>query len=113
MEGIISASNTYVRCLFNSFLMHSFIALHFTQKLGVVPPFFYVGLTVVTPVGVSLDTKMIYIDCIIEIEGRYLPTELVILDMQDFDVNLGMDLLPVYHTSVDCFRKMISFSPVD
>ena len=36
--------------------------------------------------------------------------DLVLLDLQDFDIILGMDWFASYHASVDCFGKMVIFS---
>ena len=36
--------------------------------------------------------------------------DLVLLDLQDFDVILGMDWLASYHASIDCFGKRVIFS---
>ncbi|RVW79425.1 hypothetical protein CK203_056099 [Vitis vinifera] len=41
---------------------------------------------------------------------RFGPVDLVLLDLQDFDVILGMDWLASYHASVDCFGKRVTFS---
>lgn len=32
-----------------------------------------------------------------------LPTNLVVIDMKEFDVILGMDWLTTYETTIDCF----------
>lgn len=40
-------------------------------------------------------------------------TELILLDMVDFDIILGMDRLLTYHATVDCFPRTITFSSVD
>ena len=37
--------------------------------------------------------------------------DLVILDLDDFDVILGMDWLSKYHACVDCFHKIVTFQP--
>ena len=39
-----------------------------------------------------------------------MPVDLVILDLQDFDVILGIDWLASYHAFVDCFGKQVTFS---
>nr|CAN61139.1 hypothetical protein VITISV_009489 [Vitis vinifera] len=39
-----------------------------------------------------------------------MPVDLVLLDLQDFDVILGMDWLASYHASVNCFEKRVTFS---
>ncbi|RVW21979.1 hypothetical protein CK203_110260 [Vitis vinifera] len=41
---------------------------------------------------------------------REMIVDLVLLDLQDFDVILGMDWLASYHASVDCFGKRVTFS---
>ncbi|RVW81511.1 Retrovirus-related Pol polyprotein from transposon 17.6 [Vitis vinifera] len=45
-------------------------------------------------------------------QKRYkeMTVDLVLLDLQDFDVILGMDWLASYHASVDCFGKRVTFS---
>ena len=45
-------------------------------------------------------------------EGRELLADLVLLDMHDFDVILGMDWLASYHASVHCFEKEVVFRPL-
>ena len=36
--------------------------------------------------------------------------DLVLVDLQNFDIILGMDWLASYHAFVDCFGKMVIFS---
>ncbi|KAL0537066.1 hypothetical protein IC582_026036 [Cucumis melo] len=40
-----------------------------------------------------------------------LDVTLLVLDMQDFDVILGMDWLSANHASIDCSRKEVVFNP--
>lgn len=47
--------------------------------------------------------------CTIVIEDRKLPTDLILLDMYDFDVILGMDWFAAYHTNMDCLKKQVAF----
>ncbi|RVW14025.1 Transposon Ty3-I Gag-Pol polyprotein [Vitis vinifera] len=47
-------------------------------------------------------------NCIVMIGYREMPVDLVLLDLQDFDVILGMDWLASYHASVDCFEKRVT-----
>ena len=48
--------------------------------------------------------------CCVMIGYREMIVDLVLLDLQDFDVILGIDWLASYHASVDCFRKRVTFS---
>ena len=43
------------------------------------------------------------------IEGRELPIDLVLLDVMDFDVILGMDWLYQHYATVDYWRKEVIF----
>ena len=47
------------------------------------------------------------------IEGRDLLADLVLLDVMDFDVILGMDWLSQHFTTVDCRRKEVIFRILD
>ena len=47
--------------------------------------------------------------CSIRIGERELPTNLVVLDMHDFDVILGVNWLATYHASVDYHGKRVNF----
>ena len=62
-------------------------------------------LSVSILVGDMLMTNLVFKSFIICIEGRELLADLVLLDMNDFDVILGMDWLASYHTGVHCFEK--------
>lgn len=66
-------------------------------------------LFVGTPIGFDTVTHKVCKCCIIKIENRELSTKLVVLDMHDFDVILGIDWLAKYYASWDCQGKKIDF----
>ena len=43
--------------------------------------------------------------CELEISGTLLTVDLRIMDMSEFDVNLGMDWLMAYIVVIDCERR--------
>ena len=43
------------------------------------------------------------------IEARELPVDLVLFDVMDFDVILGMDWLSQHYATVDCRRKEVIY----
>ncbi|CAH9130500.1 unnamed protein product [Cuscuta epithymum] len=45
------------------------------------------------------------------IAGRELFVDLIVLDMRDYDVILGMDFLQKYSASIICRKRMVSFAP--
>lgn len=59
-----------------------------------------VGLSVATPKGDSSDTDIVYRDCVVKVRDRGLSTNLVLLDIYDFDIILSMDWLTAYHALV-------------
>ena len=68
-----------------------------------------IPLSVAIPLSDSLDTDVFLLGCPVLIEGRELPADLVLLDVMDFDVILGMDLLSQHYAMVDCQRKEVIF----
>ena len=68
-------------------------------------------LLVSTPVGDTLMTNLVLKSCILYIEIRELLADLLLLDMHDFVVILGMDWFVSYHASVHCFKKEVVFRP--
>ena len=49
--------------------------------------------------------------CVIQIKDREMLVGLILMDMYDNDIILGMDWLVAYHASVDCFGKEVVFRP--
>ncbi|KAL4037963.1 hypothetical protein IC575_001566 [Cucumis melo] len=68
-------------------------------------------LSVSTPSGEVLLSKERIKACRVEIANRMLDVTLLVLDMQDFDVILGMDWLSANHANIDCFGKEVVFNP--
>lgn len=38
---------------------------------------------------------------------------MILLNMNDLDLILGIDWLAAYHATVDCFIKKVTFSPIN
>ena len=66
-------------------------------------------LLVSTPVSDTLMTNLVIKSSIIYIEDKVLLVDLVLIDMHDFDVILGIYWLASYHAGVDCFEKKDGF----
>ncbi|KAA0041947.1 ty3-gypsy retrotransposon protein [Cucumis melo var. makuwa] len=67
--------------------------------------------SVSTPSGESLLSTEKVKACQIEIAGHLIEVTLLVLDMHDFDVILGIDWLAANHVSIDCSRKEVAFNP--
>ncbi|XP_022849894.1 uncharacterized protein LOC111371986 [Olea europaea var. sylvestris] len=66
-------------------------------------------LVVMTPVGDLLLASWVYKDCGIRVNDHELKADLILLDIHDFNVILGMDFLSRHCALVDCFCKEVIF----
>ena len=110
VAGTIRIHTLFASALIDPGSTHSFVSVSFTTLLGIPVASMDFDLIVATPVGDSVVTRKMLKDCLVMIGYREMPVDLVLLDLQDFDVILGMDWLASYHASVDCFRKRVTFS---
>ncbi|KAL0540965.1 hypothetical protein IC582_020991 [Cucumis melo] len=111
VTGTLPILGHYAFVLFDSRSSHSFISSVFVQHVGLeVEPLGSV-LSVSTPSGEFLLSKEQIKACRVEIANHMLDVTLLVLDMQDFDVILGMDWLSANHANIDCFGKEVVFNP--
>ena len=67
------------------------------------------SMVVSLPTEDSVIADRVYMGCRVIIEGHEFRANLVLLDIQDFDVILWMDWLSRHHATMDCFRKEVKF----
>ncbi|XP_043721170.1 uncharacterized protein LOC122668700 [Telopea speciosissima] len=97
--------------LFDTGATHSFVSPSFAKRIGVLPKSLSEGLAVSTPTGSRIDLNTLYEPCAVRIAGRIVNAHLILLDMTDFDVILGMDWLSAYKANVLCAERKIVFQP--
>ena len=102
-------SSIFACALFDTSASHSFVSPSFASQLGIIIEPLDVELLIDTPTGGEMVTNSVCKSCIVIIENRVLPTNLIVLDMHDFDVILGMDWLVKHYTNLDFRRKRIDF----
>ena len=88
---------------------HSFVLVSFVGLLGMPIASMDFDLIVATPMRDSVMANKMLRDYLVMIGYREMSIDLVLFDLQDFDVILGMDWLASYHASVYCFGKMVTF----
>ncbi|KAL0540334.1 hypothetical protein IC582_024569 [Cucumis melo] len=111
VTGTLPVLGHYALVLFDSGSSHSFISSAFVSHARLeVEPLHHV-LSVSTPSGGCMLSKEKVKACQIEIAGHVIEVTLIVLDMLDFDVILGMDWLAANHASIDCSRKEVTFNP--
>ncbi|KAL0534292.1 hypothetical protein IC582_028581 [Cucumis melo] len=111
VTGTLPVLGHYALVLFDSGSSHSFISSAFVLHARLeVEPLHHV-LSVSTPSGECMLLKEKVKGCQIEITGHVIEVTLLVLDMLDFNVILGMDWLAANHASIDCSRKEVAFDP--
>ena len=111
VTGTLSILGYYARVLFDSGSTHSFISTNLVKHARVeVEPLGY-GLSVGTPAGVSMEAFKRVKDCQLCVSNHTMDVTLIVLDMTNFDVILGMEWLAKNHASIDCFNKEVVFRP--
>ncbi|XP_070040040.1 uncharacterized protein [Nicotiana tomentosiformis] len=63
-----------------------------------------------TPVSDSIVVDRVYRSCIVTLYGYETRADLLLLDMTDFEVILGMDWLFPYHAILDCHAKTVTLA---
>ena len=107
MAGTISVCFLDARVLLDPGATHSFVSPVFALKSGWQASRMAIPLSVATPLSDSLDSDVFLSNCPVLIEDREFPVDLVLLDVMDFNVILGMDWLSQHYATVDCRRKEV------
>lgn len=63
MEGMILLFGSLARCLFDFGSTHSFPSPSFAENLDIAPIHVDIILSMATPLGVSIDTNLVYRGC--------------------------------------------------
>ena len=88
---------------------HSFVSPSFALRLGVQPARLETPLSVTTPLSDALEAYIYFPSCPISVVGRDLLADLILLDVMDFEVILGMDWLARHYAILDCREKQVIF----
>ena len=108
IQGTFLLSRLWARVLFDSGASHSFIAASVVIELGLEVETLEEPLYVSSPLGIRARIGMICRGCELEISGALLTVDLRIMDMSEFDVILGMDMLTTYRVVIDCERRRVT-----
>ncbi|XP_022856836.1 uncharacterized protein LOC111377914 [Olea europaea var. sylvestris] len=98
--------------LFDYGATHSFVSTEYVRRLGRTPDIHEVSYSVTIPSGDVQQTNLIVRACAILIKNRELYADLIVLEMKDYDIILGMNWLSKYQASIDYMRKSVTFQPL-
>ena len=107
MTGIISVFGPDAHILINPGATHSFISTGFISNVNVESQPIDYRIVASLPTGDSRIAESVYLDSRVIIGDQEFQEDLILLDIHDFDVMLGMDWLSRHHAIVDCYRKEV------
>ena len=109
VTGTLPFYNTSARILIDTGSDKSYIKASLALELRLELVSLGYILKVKTPLEEVLYRDQVYKNVEIVISGVNLPADLIPLNMEDFDLLLGMDWLSFHRASVNCFTKVVSF----
>ena len=109
MTGIILVFDRDAHILIDPGATHSLISTSFISNVNVESQPIDCSIMVSVPTGDSRIAESVYLDSRVIIRGHEFLEDLILLDIHDFDVILGMDWLSRHHAIVDCYRKEVRF----
>ncbi|XP_062093847.1 uncharacterized protein LOC133799877 [Humulus lupulus] len=112
ISGHLLFNNIPASVLVDSRATHSFASVHFVGRLNGLPVKMDTIFSIALPSGEVLYSTHWYKTKPITINDRELYVNLIIIDMKDYDVILGMDFLTTYNAIINCSKKEVIFAPV-
>ncbi|XP_070009822.1 uncharacterized protein [Nicotiana sylvestris] len=89
---------------------YSYVSSLFARFLVISPEPLGTPIHMSTLVGTSVVVDRIYRSCVVTFYGFEIRVDLLLLDMIDFEVILGMDWLSPYHVVLDFHAKTVSLA---
>lgn len=79
---------------------HSFITCNFMRHIDSLPKLLNYELTISTLLGKTMLVEWVCRSCVLKMGERVLSMDLILHDIEDLDVILGIDWLVAYHASI-------------
>ena len=109
VTGQLLIYNQYAVVLFDTRATHSFVSTPFMKKLDIPLRTLEDTFLTTLPSGEIMPSDHMLQAVLIRIANRELYCNLIVLDMQDYDIILGMDFLSKYGASIECRKRKVIF----
>ena len=110
VTGTISLFDIDAHVLVVSEATHSFISWEFIKRVGIEMRLTERSMVVSLPTGDSLIANRVYRGSKVTTASHEFEADVIVLDIHDFDIILGMDWLAKHRATVNCYRKEVQFS---
>ncbi|XP_070019871.1 uncharacterized protein [Nicotiana sylvestris] len=110
IAGTVSICSRDASVLFDLGSTYSYVSSYFASYLVMPRDSLSAPVYISTSVGYSIVVDRVYRSYVIVIRGLETRVDLLLLDMVDFDVILGMDWLSRYHAILDCDAKTVTLA---
>ncbi|MCF8701934.1 hypothetical protein L3054_11165, partial [Corynebacterium sp. MC-10] len=111
--GIIPVCHRSASVLFDPGSTYSYVSSYFSSEFNLLCDRMPIPIHVSTLVGEPLVVDRVYRSCLVSLSGYDTWVDMIILDMVDFDVILGMDWLSPNHAILDCYAKIVTLAMPD
>lgn len=105
--GTIHLFSHDARILIDLGFTHSFMSTSLVKHIDSTLEPLDQELVISTPLGKTMIAKQVYKSYVVKIGEVELLANLILLDLQYFDVILGIDSLVAHHAIVDCYNKEV------
>ncbi|XP_070020579.1 uncharacterized protein [Nicotiana sylvestris] len=108
ITGTVPVCSRNASVLFDPGSTYSYVSSYFASYLVVPHDSLNAPMYVSTHVGDAIIVDRIYCSFVVTIGSFEICIDLLLLDMVDFDVILGMDWMSPYHAILDCHAKTMT-----
>ena len=111
--GVILLFFGYAMLLFDSGASHSFVSSSFVKAHNMKTKVGSEEWHVRIPTGDTQISRAVCRRCPIMLGYMKMPADLVVMEMNDFDIILGMNWLSEHYAFIDCWEKRVIFEIPD
>ncbi|MFS7955896.1 putative nucleotidyltransferase, Ribonuclease H [Helianthus anomalus] len=109
VNGTFLVNAIYASCLFDTGADNCFVSFEFEKLLSRKCSYLSSSFEVEVATGRTIAVNSVLRDCTLELNNHIFPINLIPMQLESFDVIVGMDFLRENHAKVVCFDKMIRF----